>query len=100
MNVSRSIPDIIGIESITDDGSDLTVTVNGSGNRITTNSSCNGTERPENGYGFGLRYKNVDQEPHSSLVLWLLYIFSCFLLNAFIVFLRERVVSYFYLDLQ
>ena len=100
MNVSRSIPDIIGTKTITDDGSDLTITVNGSRNCVTTNGSRNGTERPGNGYGSGLGYKRVGQEPQTSLMLSLLHMLSYFLLNAFVVFLKERVVSCFHLGLQ
>lgn len=61
MNVSRSNPDIIGTESVTNDGLDLTITVNESRNYVTTRTMALATER--NGHGTvtesGLGYKKV-----------------------------------------
>ena len=82
MNILRSILDIITIESVTNDRSDLTVMVNGSRNRVTTGTMALATEwkRPGNNYRSGLGYKRAGQEPLLSLALWLLHMLSCLLL--------------------
>ena len=89
MNVSGSNLDIIGTETVADDGSNLTVTVNGSRNRKTTGITARATER--NGHGTatrsGLGYKRAGQE--------LAFLLSYFLLTVFFVFLSEKVVSCF-----
>ena len=45
MNIPRFILDIIGTESVTDDGSDLTVTVNESRNHVMTGTMALTTEQ-------------------------------------------------------
>ena len=66
MNVSQSNPDIIGTESVMEDGSDLTVMVNESRNRLTTRITTHAMERNGRGMvtksGLGLRgqAKNSD----------------------------------------
>ena len=58
MNVLGSNLDIIGTETVTDDGSDLTVIVNRSRNRKTTRITAFAIEWNGRGTvtGFGLRY--------------------------------------------
>ena len=91
VNVSRSIPDIIRTEFVTNDGLDLTVMVNKSRNHVMTETTALATERkqPRNGYRSGLQYKRAGQDPQTSLVLWLLHMLSCFLLVLFYVLERK-----------
>ena len=99
MNVLGANPDIIGTETVTDDRLDLTVTINGSRNRVTTRIMARATERNSHRMVMEskLGYKKAGQElrPHtcsgsSTIFSWL----SAFLL-VLICLLRERVVNCF-----
>ena len=96
VNVSRSIPDIIGTKSIMDDESNLTIMVNRSRNHITTGTTTLVAERkwPGDSYGSRLGYKRAVKNPrphlHSSFSTCSFAFYLCFPM-----FLRKRMVSCF-----
>ena len=97
--------DIIKIESITEIRVDLTITINGSRNRVTTRimACATETEWPANEIESGLEYKKAGQElrPHrrfGSSIFILAFLLSYLQLS--LCFQSERVVSCICLGLQ
>ena len=97
MNVSRSNLDIIITESITDDGLNLIVTVNGSRNFVMTGTMTLTMEQNSQGMIMEskLRYKRAGQELRPHMHSSFSTIFSCFHVLCSLMFLSERMVSSF-----
>ena len=72
VNVLQSNPYIIGTESVTDDGSDLTITVNGLKNRVMTRTTALAMEQKR--LRIWTRVQEGRPRTQTSLVLWLLHI--------------------------